>query len=36
MASKLVDYAKIAAIAFIGVWVINKALTAANLTQFKA
>jgi hypothetical protein len=36
MADKLIDYAKIGVIAFIGVWVINKALTAANLTQFKA
>lgn len=36
MGSKLADYAKIAVIAFIGVLVINKALTAANLSQFKA
>ena len=36
MADKIVDYAKIAVIAFIGVWVINRGLTAAGLTQFKA
>jgi len=30
------DYLKIAAIAFVGVWVINKALTAAGLAQYKA
>jgi hypothetical protein len=36
MADKLIDYGKIAVIAFIGVWVINKALTAAGLTQYKA
>lgn len=36
MANKLIDYAKIGVIAFIGVWAINRALTAANLTQFKA
>jgi hypothetical protein len=33
---KLVDYAKIAVIAFIGVWLINKGLTAAGLSQYKA
>lgn len=36
MAEKLVDYGKIAVIAFIGIWVINRALTAAGLTQYKA
>lgn len=36
MADKLFDYGKIAVIAFVGVWAINKALTAANLSQFKA
>jgi hypothetical protein len=36
MGEKLVDYAKIAVVAFIGVWVINKALTAAGLSQYKA
>lgn len=36
MADKLMDYAKIGVIAFLGVWVINRALTAANLPQFKA
>lgn len=33
---KLIDYAKIAVIAFVGVFVINKALTAAGLSQYKA
>lgn len=33
---KIVDYSKIAVIAFIGVFVINKALTAAGLSQYKA
>lgn len=33
---KIVDYSKIAIIAFIGVFVINKALTAAGLSQYKA
>lgn len=33
---KFVDYAKIAVIAFVGVWVINKGLTAAGLSQYKA
>lgn len=36
MADKIVDYCKIAVIAFVGIWAINKALTAANLSQFKA
>lgn len=36
MADKLIDYAKIAVVAFVGVWVINKALTAAGLSQYKA
>ena len=31
-----VDYLKIALIAFVGVFVINRALTAVNLTQYKA
>jgi hypothetical protein len=33
---KLVDYAKIAVIAFVGILVINKALAATGLSQFKA
>jgi len=33
---KIIDYAKIAVIAFIGVYVINKGLTAAGLSQYKA
>jgi hypothetical protein len=33
---KLIDYSKIAVIAFIGVFIINKALTAAGLSQYKA
>jgi hypothetical protein len=33
---KIIDYSKIAIIAFIGVFVINKALTAAGLSQYKA
>jgi len=36
MADKLIDYAKIAVVAFIGVWAINRALTAAGLPQYKA
>lgn len=31
-----IDYLKIALIAFVGVWVINRGLTAAGLTQYKA
>lgn len=30
----VVDYAKIALIAFVGVWVINRALSAAGLGQY--
>ena len=33
---KPIDYLKIALIAFVGVWVINRALGAANLTSYKA
>lgn len=33
---KLMDYVKIAVFSYIGVFVINKALTAAGLSQFKA
>lgn len=36
MAEKLVDYGKIAVIAFIGIWLINKGLDAAGLSQYKA
>jgi hypothetical protein len=36
MAEKLIDYAKIGVIAFIAVYAINKALTAAGLSQYKA
>lgn len=32
----IVDAAKIAVIAFVGVWVINHALDKFGLTQFKA
>jgi len=30
------DYLKIAIVGFAGVWLINKALTAAGLAQYKA
>lgn len=33
---KIIDYAKIAVIAFVGILVINKALDAAGLSQYKA
>jgi hypothetical protein len=33
---KIIDYAKIALIAWVGVFAINKALTAAGLSQYKA
>lgn len=36
MAEKLIDYGKIAVIAFIGIWIINKGLDAAGLSQYKA
>lgn len=32
----LFDVAKIAVIAFVGVWVINRTLDKMNLSQFKA
>lgn len=31
---RVFDYAKIAVIAFVGVWLINKGLTAAGLGQY--
>lgn len=33
---RAVDLAKIALIAFVGIWVINRGLTAAGLSQYKA
>lgn len=33
---KLVDFAKIALIAYVGIWVINRGLNAAGLSQYKA
>lgn len=33
---RLIDYTKIALIAFVGIWVINRGLNAAGLTQYKA
>lgn len=33
---KVIDFAKIALIAYVGIWVINRGLTAAGLSQFKA
>ena len=33
---KIIDYGKIAVIAFIGIWLINKGLDAAGLSQYKA
>jgi 2-keto-3-deoxy-6-phosphogluconate aldolase len=34
--NNIADYLKIAVIAFAGVWLINHALTAAGLPQYKA
>ncbi len=34
--NNLVDYAKVAVIAFIGVWVINKVLDKVGLSAYKA
>ncbi len=34
--NNIVDYVKIAVIAYVGVWIINRGLTAAGLSQFKA
>ncbi len=36
MGGKLADFAKIAVIAFIGIFIINKALTAVGLSNYKA
>ena len=36
MANKLIDYAKIALIAYLGIYIINRGLNAAGLSQFKA
>lgn len=33
---KLIDYAKIALIAYAGIFIINKTLDAVGLSQFKA
>jgi hypothetical protein len=33
---EIIDYFKIAAIAFVGVWVINHGLKAAGLSQYEA
>ncbi len=33
---RIIRWVEIAVIAFIGVWVINKGLTAAGLGQYKA
>lgn len=33
---KIIDYLKIAVIAYVGIFVINRGLTAVNLPQFKA
>lgn len=33
---KIADFAKIAVIAFVGVWVINHTLDKFNLSSFKA
>jgi hypothetical protein len=30
------DYLKIAVIAYIGIWVINRGLTAVGMSQYKA
>jgi len=34
--NNIADYLKIAIIGFIGVWVINKGLEVAGMSQFKA
>ena len=34
--NNVMDYLKIAVIAYVGIFVINKALTAAGLAQYKA
>lgn len=34
--NNVVDYVKIALVAFVGVFIINRALAAANLSQYKA
>lgn len=36
MGGKIADFAKIAVIAFVGIFLINKALTAVGMSQFKA
>lgn len=33
---RIADYAKIAVIAFVGIWIINRGLSAAGLSQYKA
>lgn len=33
---RIIRWAEIAVIAFIGVWVINRGLTAAGMSQYKA
>lgn len=34
--NNIVDYLKIAIIAYVGVWIINRGLSASGLSQFKA
>lgn len=34
--NNIADYLKIAVIAYVGVWIINRGLSAAGLSQFKA
>ena len=33
---KLADYTKIALIAFVGIWIINRGLKAMNLSRYEA
>ncbi len=34
--NNIMDYVKIALIAFVGIWIINKALEKFGLSQYKA
>jgi hypothetical protein len=34
--NNLADYAKIAIVAFVGIWIINRGLDMAGLSQYKA
>ncbi len=34
--NNVADYAKIALISFVGIWIINRALSAAGMAQYRA